>query len=99
MDGHVKAGIPVAVFVSGRDDFLIQETVSDAHGLFEGIWPVPADYRPGWIELNAITYPKGQDPDSLINVLIDADDRYLRLPGYTCEIEAPVQFSPRLAIR
>ncbi len=87
MDGHIKAGIPVAVFVSGRDDFLIQETVSDAHGLFEGIWPVPADYRPGWIELNAITYPKGQDPDSLINVLIDADDRYLRLPGYTCEIE------------
>lgn len=87
LNGHVKAGIPVAVFVSGRDEFLIQETVSDAHGLFEGIWPIPSEYRPGMIDLNAITYPKGQDTNSLINVIIDADDRYLRLPGYSCAIE------------
>ncbi len=83
LNGHVKAGIPVAVFVSGRDEFLIQETVSDAHGLFEGIWPVPSDYRPGWIDLNAITYHKGENPDSIMHI----DDDYLRLPGYSHEIK------------
>lgn len=83
MDGRVKAGIPVAVFLSGRDDILIQETATDAHGLFEGIWPVPADYRPGWVELNAISYPYGENPDSLMHL----DDEYLRLPGYTHEIK------------
>ncbi len=84
MDGHVKAGIPVAVFVSERgDDVLIQETVSDTHGLFEGIWPVPSDYRPGWIDLNAITYHKGENPDSIMHI----DDDYLRLPGYSHEIK------------
>lgn len=82
LDGRVKAGIPVAVFLSGRDDMLIQETVTDLHGLFEGIWPVPADYRPGWVELNAISYPYGENPDSLMHL----DDEYLRLPGYTHEI-------------
>ena len=84
LDGRVKAGIPVAVFVSERgDDVLIQETVSDAHGLFEGIWPVPSDYRPGWIDLNAITYHKGENPDSIMHI----DDDYLRLPGYSHEIK------------
>ena len=83
MNGRVKAGIPVAVFVSGRNDVLIQETITDAHGLFEGIWPVPADYRPGWIELNAISYPNGENPDSLMQLY----DDYLRLPGYSHEIK------------
>ena len=84
LDGRVKAGIPVAVFVSERgDDVLIQETVSDAHGLFEGIWPIPSDYRPGWIDLNAITYHKGENPDSIMHI----DDDYLRLPGYSHEIK------------
>ena len=84
LDGHIKAGIAVAVFVSERgDDVLIQETVSDAHGLFEGIWPVPSDYRPGWIDLNAITYHKGENPDSIMHI----DDDYLRLPGYSHEIK------------
>ena len=82
MDGHIKAGIPVAVFVSRSDDVLIQETVSDAHGLFEGYWPVPADYRPGWVELNAISYPYGENIDSLMHL----HDEFLRLPGYTHEI-------------
>lgn len=80
LDGRVKAGIPVAVFV-GIDDFLIQETVSDAHGLFEGFWPVPAEYRPGRVELNAISYPYGENPDSLMH-LNDERNVFLRLPGY-----------------
>lgn len=80
LDGRVKAGIPVAVFV-GIDDFLIQETVSDAHGLFEGFWPVPAEYRPGRVELNAISYPYGENPDSLMH-LYDKRNVFLRLPGY-----------------
>ena len=84
LDGHVKAGIPVAVFIrERRDDVLIQETVSDAHGQFEGIWPVPADFRPGWIDLNAITYHKGDNPDSIMHI----DDDYLRLQGYSHEIK------------
>ena len=81
LDGRVKAGIPVAVFVSGIDDFLIQETVSDAHGLFEGFWPIPAEYRPGRVELNAISYPYGENPDSLMH-LYDERNVFLRLPGY-----------------
>ncbi len=84
LDGHVKACIPVAVFISGR---IIHETVSDAHGMFEGIWAIPADYRPGWIDLDAITYPKGENPDSLYKSFIYADDKYLRLPGYSHEIK------------
>lgn len=85
LNGHVKAGIPVAVFVSGIDDFLIQETVSDAHGLFEGFWPVPAEYRPGRVELNAISYPYGENPDSLMH-LYDERNVFLRLPGYKQDI-------------
>ena len=80
LDGRVKAGIPVAVFV-GIDAFLIQETVSDAHGLFEGFWPVPAEYRPGRVEVNAISYPYGENPDSLMH-LYDERNVFLRLPGY-----------------
>ena len=81
LNGRVKAGIPVSVFVSGRDEFLIQETVSDAQGLFEGFWPVPAEYRPGRVELNAISYPYGENPDSLMH-LYDERNVFLHLPGY-----------------
>ena len=85
MDGHVMEGLPIVVFISAnRQDIPIQETVSDAHGCFEGEWPVPDDYRPGWMELCAFAYPKGEDLESMFE---EMDEESLHLPGNSKEIK------------
>lgn len=85
MDGHVMAGMPVVVFISAnRQDLPLQETVSDVHGCFEGEWPIPADFRAGWIDLCAFSYPEGEDLESIFK---NTDEEYLYLPGNSKQIK------------
>ena len=82
MNGHVVSNAPVTVFVSmghGRDEICIQTINSDSHGRFTGQWPIPADFRPGWISLETVIMPQGAELEKMVE---DYDD-IRRLPGYS----------------